>query len=557
MASNVGWLFRLIAFGTGELFVATRAARWLTRAFRGVFEGSNRRSRDGGRRRGAALGRLEALEGRALLSGVWHFASAPGQQPMQANVLTLKPGASLNPIFVAPYDQSSNPGLLVGQTGPLIMDASGNPIWFHPLSNHNKYQAIDFQAQTLYGKPVLSWWQGTISGIQPSNLPPGAALPGGHFVIYNQHYRQIASVQAPKGFSVDEHELLLTPAGNAYIIATKTVRANLTPYGGLPNGVYEDPFVLEINLRTGRVIYSWNMAKHVPLSDSFTPAPTLPNHPWDVYHANSIALSSDGSQMLVSARNTWGIYDISRQSGQILWQVGGKQNQFTMPSSLVTGPYGSAFQYQHDARYTPGGIRLFDDGGQGAPPDGGPYGPGRALFLNLNFQNHTASLASPPLYHNPPVFPNSQGNTQLLPNGNVFVGWGSDTGPGGVLSSYFTEYSPTGSVLADYSLAGQDISYRAFSYPWVGIPYRKPSVAAGVANGQATVYASWNGSTETVAWEVLAGPTRNSLSPVLTAPRTGFETAITTTNMGPYFKVIAIGAGDTILKPSNVVRVIG
>ncbi len=530
------------------------AGNWVIRTFRFFCAHSKRGSRARTRRPGGAPARLEALEGRELLSGVWNFASAPGQQPMQANVLTLRPGASLNPIFVSPYDQSSNPGLLVGQTGPLIMDASGNPIWFHPLSNHNKYQAIDFQAQTLYGKPVLTWWQGTISGIQPSNLPPGSALPGGHFVVYNQHYRQIASVQAPKGFAVDEHELLLTPAGDAYIIATKPVRANLTPYGGLSSGVFQDPFVLEISLRTGRVIYSWNMAAHVPLSDTYSPVPTAPNHPWDVYHANSIALSPDGSQLLVSARNTWGIYDISRASGQILWQVGGKESQFTMPSSLVTGPDGSAFQYQHDARYTPGGISLFDDGGQGAPPNGGPYGPGRALFLNLNFQNHTASLASPPDYHNPALYPNSQGNTQLLPNGNAFVGWGSDTGSGGVLSSYFTEYSPGGKVLADYSLAGQDISYRAFSYPWVGIPHLKPSVAAGVANGQTTVYASWNGSTETTAWELLAGPTRNSLKPVLTAPRTGFETAITTANPGPFYKVLAIGAGDVILRSSGIVR---
>ena len=74
-------------------------------------------------------------------------------------------------------------------------------------------------------------------------------------------------------------------------------------------------------------------------------------------------MSPDGSQLLVSARNTWGIYDISRKTGQVLWQIGGKQNQFSLPSDLVTGPFNSAFQYQHDARYMPGGISLFDNGG--------------------------------------------------------------------------------------------------------------------------------------------------------------------------------------------------
>ncbi|MGG0337544.1 hypothetical protein ABEY45_22835 [Priestia aryabhattai] len=55
-------------------------------------------------------------------------------------------------------------------------------------------------------------------------------------------------------------------------------------------------------------------------------------------------------------------------------------------------------------------------------------------------------------------------------------------------------------------------------------------------DGQAIVYASWNGSTETVAWQVLAGPTPFKLAVVVfTAPRTGFETDIYAETVGPYF----------------------
>ena len=74
------------------------------------------------------------------------------------------------------------------------------------------------------------------------------------------------------------------------------------------------------------------------------------------------------------------------------------------------------------------------------------------------------------------------------------------------------------------------------------------------ANGQTTVYASWNGSTETVAWELLAGPTRTSLSPVSITPRTGFETAIATTAAGPFYEVKALDAGGKVLKTSAVIR---
>lgn len=537
--------------------MAPCAANWLSRKFQHSFYGSHRDSRVRGLRFAAPC--VEALESRNLLSdasGVWSFASAPGLHPMKLNVLTLNPGASSNPLFVAAYAQSANPGELVGETGPLIMDAEGNPIWFHPVSSKNRPQVLDFHTQTLFGKPVLIYFQGTLAGTVPSSLPPGTTLSG-TFVVYNQHYQKIMTIRAPNGAGLDLHELLLTSQGDAYFISTKIVKANLTPYGGTADGEYVDPVIQEENLRTHQIVFTWDMGKHVPLSDSVIPAPTTPGQAWDVYHMNSIDVSPDGSQILISARNTWGIYDISHKTGGMIWELGGKQNQFNLPSDLITGPYGSAFQFQHDARFVPGGISLFDDGGLAMGPDGGPYGPSRGLILNLDVQNHTASLARPAIYHNPALYANSQGNLQVLPNGDVLVGWGSDGPPAGPLASYFTEYSASGSVLADYELAGQDVTYRAYSLPWVGLPLTKPAAAAVDVSGQTTVYASWNGSTQTQAWELLAGPNRASLSPVSITPRSGFETAIATAAAGPFYEVKALNGSGKVIKTSSVIRVHG
>ncbi len=525
----------------------------------GKFLGIAQQSGCGPLARGSRLARpaLETLESRNLLSdasGFWSFASEPKLHPAKLNLLTRKAGASLDPIFVAPYAASANSAGPFGQTGPLIADANGNPIWYDPVSKKNSPQVLGFRAQTLFGRPVLTWWQGTLVGSTSTKLPQGTAVSG-EYVIANQHYQVIRTIPTPQGVGLDLHELLLTPQGHALFITNKTVKANLTAFGGSKKGTFFDPVVREVNLRTGKVIFTWDMAKHVPLSDSVVPVPTTPGKTWDAYHANSIDVSPDGSQVLVSARNTWGIYDISHTTGNLLWQLGGKQNQFSLPSSLVTGPFGSAFQYQHDARFVPGGISLFDDAGAGAPPFGGPYGASRGLILNLDPQNHAATLASPPDYHDPALFANSQGNLQDLPNGDALIGWGLEPLPGGQIGSYLTEYSPSGSVLSDYVLGGQQISYRAFTLPWVGLPLTKPSAAAAsAANGQTTVYASWNGSTATQSWELLAGPSRKSLSEVSVTPRAGFETAIATTAAGPFFEVRAIDAGGNTLKASAVIR---
>src|SRR6202030_2155066 len=77
-------------------------------------------------------------------------------------------------------------------------------------------------------------------------------------------------------------------------------------------------------IHTGRVLFQWRSLRHVPVSDSYTGNPG-DGGAWDYFHGNAIAQDADGN-LLISSRNTWGIYKISARTGQILWQVGGKRD---------------------------------------------------------------------------------------------------------------------------------------------------------------------------------------------------------------------------------------
>ncbi|MDW6057401.1 hypothetical protein SAZ11_04135 [Streptomyces sp. FXJ1.4098] len=104
-------------------------------------------------------------------------------------------------------------------------------------------------------------------------------------------------------------------------------------------------------------------------------------------------------------------------------------------------------------------------------------------------------------------------------------------------------------------MPGSDISYRAYRNTWTGTPCYPPSAAARTEGGHTVVYASWNGSTPTRAWQVLAGPDADSLSVVVEhAMRSGFETTTPTTNRGPYFQVRALDAAGKVLRVSKVVK---
>jgi hypothetical protein len=482
---------------------------------------------------------------------VWSFKSAPSLHPMKVTVNTRRAGTAPGQILVAPFSASK----MVGQTGSLITDNSGHPIWFRPLSSAN-LQNADFTVQTYHNaqagtsQPVLTWWQGTLA-LPPTytNLPAGAPEPGGCYYIYDTHYRLIRTVSARNGFGADEHEFTLTPQGDALFVASKKVSMDLRPYGGPKQGAVEDSEVQEINLATGKLVFSWDIMKHVSLADSKVKASSASSSGgvWDAFHMNSVDQGPNG-QLLVSARNMWAIYDVSKKTGKILWQLGGQKSDFTFASN-------ARFYWQHDARFRPGnGISMFDDGCCNLPK-GKPEQQSHGLILSLDFRTHNATAVAT-FYHKPALHSPTQGNLQVLPNGNVFIGWGQ--------SPYYSEYNAAGNsagngaknLLYDAKIPGSNISYRAFRQVWTGTPYYPPALAVRSSGGRRTVYASWNGSTQTTAWQVLAGPSAGSLSVVAgRVTRSGFETAITTNNRGPYFQVKALNAAGKVLRASQVVQV--
>src|SRR4030095_5962753 len=65
-------------------------------------------------------------------------------------------------------------------------------------------------------------------------------------------------------------------------------------------------------------------------------------------------------------------------------------------------------------------------------------------------------------------------------------------------------------------------SYRAYRFPWIGRPRSKPAIAV---EGN-TLFVSWNGATAVKTWQLLGGPEKKKLRPLLAVPKTGFETAI-------------------------------
>src|SRR5215218_6231869 len=158
--------------------------------------------------------------------GVWAFSSRPDLAPAAAEVTGDVSGTGPGYVFLALKEG-------VGEHGPMILDDRGRLVWFE------KYvTARDFKVQRYRGRPVLTWWEGSVvfgHGV-------------GEYVLFDDSYREIARVRAGNGLRGDLHEFVITPQDTALLTAYKAASADLSALGGPEDGVAWDGIAQEVDI---------------------------------------------------------------------------------------------------------------------------------------------------------------------------------------------------------------------------------------------------------------------------------------------------------------------
>ena len=469
--------------------------------------------------------------------GAWSFVSAPKLHPPKLTTTTkTQRGLASGYFMTGVFKNLTINKPMIGQSGPLILDRNLQPVWFNPI-NVNAL-AANVRVQTYNGKPVLSWWQGAVSGT--------GATTSGEDVVVDQHYRHVATLKGADGWIISEHEMIIS-GPHAWVTSYKTVPMDLRRYGGSAHGAVLDSAVQEYDLATGKLLYTWDALNpggkpNIPLSQS--QYKDFPGLPWDAYHVNSIQLTGHET-FLVSMRNTWSAYLVNRLTGAIDWTLSGnpKVSTFALPSN-------ARFHWQHDVELHPGNVvSVFDDACCGLKGVSGgkaqfatPNGPARGLVLKLDLTKHTGTMVSQYIRAKD-FFVAFLGSTQLLPGGNVALSWGS--------TAFFSEVSSKGKVLFEAAWPTPDLNYRTYVQTWVGTPYFPPSGEVRNNHGKATVYASWDGATQVASWRVLAGSSASNLKAIASQDKTGFETTIPLTSAFKVYKVQALDSGRHVLGTSG------
>lgn len=346
------------------------------------------------------------------------------------------------------------------------------------------------------------------------------------------------------------HDLRITGNGTAVVTIYDTVPADLSALGGPQHGYVRDGLFQEIDIADGTLLFEWRMSDHVPFNASFYDfrgTGWSSDDAYDAYHINSIDKDQFGNYLL-SSRHTHSIYCIDGKTGEILWTLGGKSNDFADAS----GGSATNFAWQHDARWHGDHTLSFLDNHAEWFLDDASL-RSRAVILDLDIANRTASLQR--TYTHPDgIRATSQGNMQILPDsGNVFVGWGH--------CAAYTEFAADGKALCDSHFGpsnafelGQVVSYRVTRGKWTGRPDTLPAAALVGSS----VFVSWNGATDVAAWrlERWNGSSTGEMefSPVKVVKKDGFETEIELPQgrSSNYYRVVALNKKHHLLAATEL-----
>ncbi len=289
-----------------------------------------------------------------------------------------------------------------GGTVDFAFDASGTIRWY------SQFGGVALQEGKMqYDSTFTSYVGGST----------GSESVAGSYVRYRPDGTQIATyavaspeaAAAPDGGSLtvytDPHELLITNDGtneHLHFFGYEDLPASAT------NATVLAWHQLVRQTTSGDVEFRWKSSSRFSYADRLET-----DIPSDLDHTNSIAIDPTDGNYVVSLRNFDALVKIDYDRGDVLWQLGGVHNQFTIQNDPLGGFYG-----EHSVRVLANGdILLYDNGLHHTPEEA------RAAEYALDTDAMTATLVWE--YRRTPILTTEfVGSVERLTSGNTLVAFG-------------------------------------------------------------------------------------------------------------------------------------
>ncbi len=357
------------------------------------------------------------------------------------------------------------------------------------------------------------------------------------FVIMDSSYSVIDSFVCANGYATDEHDFQITKNGHYLMIAKGVRHVDMSQIvsGGNTDALLYDTHIQEFD-EYKNLIFEWLCYEHYDVRDAIHEDLTAKAIDW--VHINSVAEDYDGN-LILSSRNLSEVTKVNRQTGDIIWRLGGAHNQFRFTNDNI------GFSYQHDARPVPGApnhYTLFDNGNFHDPPFS------RAVEYALD----TASMQATKVWEyraDSKRFAGRLGNVQRLSNGNTLINWGQSYLP------KVTEVTPQGRVVYEADFKTSSTCYRTFRFPW-SVPADKPYLLAESFPDEVHLIFNKFGDAHVKSYIVYGALSGESLAPIDTTERPYLSLHQLKNGARYTFSVIALDSSGTVSPFSNEVQAV-
>lgn len=254
------------------------------------------------------------------------------------------------------------------------------------------------------------------------------------------------SVVAGNGYIADNHDFRVLPNGHSLVMIYDSQYVDMSKIvaGGYPAARIDESVIQEVDI-DNNVVFQWRSFDHIPITDTYKPI----TKNLDYIHVNSIWFDELDGNIIASCRETSEVIKINRTTGDLVWRMGGKHNEFTFINGIPGNTDPPMFQEQHSARrLANGNLTIFDNGyAPNVPGMDRPYS--RAVEYVIDEVNKTATLVWQ-FRHNPDIITSNGGSMKRLAGGHSIIQWGPDNTASPKLA--MTEVDEAGNLVRDMAL---------------------------------------------------------------------------------------------------------